>query len=93
MLLHNILFLCLSSVIFTVKCQVFNNNLLNISMGIVNAQTVIVCGLSIDIYSTFDPAQIITCPYVSIQEENIQLIDMKICKILSINSYKYILTN
>jgi len=81
MLLYNILFLFLSCVLFTVKCHVFNNNLLNISIGIVNTRTVIACGLSIYIYSSFDLTQIMLCPYVSIQEENIQLIDMKISKI------------
>jgi hypothetical protein len=50
-------------------------------MGIVNARTVIACGLTIDIYSSFNATQIKICPCVAIQEENMHLIDMKICKI------------
>jgi hypothetical protein len=72
--------LFLSSVIFTVKCYGSNNNILNISMGIINTRTVIACGLSIDIYRSFDPTQVITCPYVSVATNNIQLINMNISK-------------
>jgi len=69
MAVYNTLFLIiLSSVLFTVKCHVSNNNLLNISMGIVNARTVIACGLSLNIYSSFIPAQIMTCPHIAIQK-------------------------
>jgi hypothetical protein len=50
-------------------------------MAIANTQTVIACGSSIDIYSTFDPAQVIICPYVWIDKDKIQLIHMNICKI------------
>jgi hypothetical protein len=50
-------------------------------MAIANTQTVIACGSSIDIYSTFDPAQVIICPYVWIEKDKIQLIYMNICKI------------
>ena len=54
--------------------------LLNISAGITNARTVIACGLSIDIHSSFDPAQAIICPFVSIDKKNLQLIHLNVCK-------------
>jgi len=50
-------------------------------MAIINTQTVIACDLSIDIYKSFDSAQVIVCPYVLIEKEKIQLIYMNICKI------------
>jgi hypothetical protein len=52
-----------------------------IPTAIINTQTVIACGPSIDIYSSFDPAQVIICPYLSIEKEKIQLISLNICKI------------
>ncbi len=79
MILYNILFLLL--VFFKHTIQGY---FLNISMAIVNTQTVIACGSSIDIYSLFDPAQVIICPYVSIEKHKIQLIYMNICKISNV---------
>jgi len=76
MFLNNILFLFLVLFVSTIQCQ-----FLNISMAIMNTQTVIACASSIDIYPLFDPAQVIVCPYVSINKEKIQLIYMNICKI------------
>ncbi len=76
MILYNILFLFLVVFIHTIQ-----GHFLNISMAIVNTQTVIACGSSIDIYSLFDPAQVIICPYIFIDKDKIQLINMSICKI------------
>ncbi|CAF1295458.1 unnamed protein product [Rotaria sordida] len=70
---YNVLFLFSLSFISIVQC-----NLLNISLAIINTQTVIACGLSIDIYSSFDPTRIIICPYVSTEQDKIQLIYMNI---------------
>jgi hypothetical protein len=81
MLFHPILFLLLISNTSIVKCHTSKHNLFNISMGIANAQTVIICGLSMNIFMLFDLKQILMCPYVSIQENNIQLFDMNISKI------------
>ncbi|CAF5098145.1 unnamed protein product [Rotaria sp. Silwood1] len=47
-------------------------------MAIVNIQTVIVCGSSIDIYSSFDPNQIVICPYVLIEKDKTQFMNMSI---------------
>jgi hypothetical protein len=76
MFFYNILL----SFIVIIQCHVFNPNTLNISIGILNARTVIACGLLIDIYSSFDLARIIICSYVVIQEDNVQLTDMNISK-------------
>jgi hypothetical protein len=81
MLLYNIFFLLLLLVVSIIKGHVSRHNFFNISMGIINTQTVIACRSTIDIYSSFNPAQIIICPYVSIQAKTIQLVDMKISKI------------
>lgn len=51
-------------------------------MAIINTQTIISCGLSIDIYSSFDPVQVIICPYVLIRKSKLQSINMNICKIV-----------
>ncbi|UJR32943.1 hypothetical protein I4U23_020406 [Adineta vaga] len=56
-----------------IRCSSF----LNISQAILNTQTVIACGLSIDIYESFNQTQVTTCPYVSI-DNNIQLISINI---------------
>lgn len=72
-----LLFLFFSSV----KCHLFNNNLLNISLGIINARAVVACGVSINIYSSFNLPEIMSCSQVLIQEKTIQLINMNICKI------------
>ena len=53
---------------------------LNISLAISNARTVIACGLSIDIYSSFDSAQVTICPYVLLDKEQIQLINLNFGK-------------
>ncbi len=66
----------LISFINPIQCYLWH-----IPMAITNTQTVIACGSSIDIYSTFDPAQVIICPYVWIDKDKIQLIHMNICKI------------
>jgi hypothetical protein len=76
MFFYNILL----SIIVIIQCHVSNPNTLNISIGILNARTVITCGLSIDIYSSFDLARIIICSYAVIQEDSIQLTDMNISK-------------
>ena len=47
----------------------------------VNTSTVIACGSSIDIYPTFDPAQVIICPHVRLEQDKIQWIYLNICKI------------
>jgi len=56
-------------------------------MAIINIQTVIACGSSIDIYPSFDPAQVIVCPYVLVAKDKIQLIYMNICKIFEVFFY------
>lgn len=84
MLLYQILFLLLSSV----KCHISNNKFYNISMGIINAQTVISCGFSINIYSSFNLTEIRNCPQVSIQEKTIQLFEMNICKLSNLRRKK-----
>jgi hypothetical protein len=56
-------------------------------MAIINIQAVIACGSSIDIYPSFDPAQVIVCPYVLVEKDKIQLIYMNICKILKVFFY------
>ncbi len=73
MFLHNILL----SILFTVKGH---DNLLNISIGILNAQTVIACQTSMNIYFSFIPSQILRCPHVIIQEDIMQSIHIKIRK-------------
>lgn len=55
--------------------------LFNISTAFTNIKSVIYCGSSIDIYPIFNPKQVLICPYVSIDQENIQLIYMNTCKI------------
>jgi hypothetical protein len=83
------LFLLLLSFINPIQCYHWR-----IPTAIMNAQTVIVCGLSIDIYSTFDPAQVIICPYVWIEKEKIQLISLNICKYLkSWFLFKFLFSN
>jgi hypothetical protein len=72
----NILFLFLLSFVHSIPSY-----RLNISLAITNTRTVITCGLSIDIYSSFDPAEVIICPNVLIEKNKIQLIYMNICKI------------
>lgn len=76
MFLYNILFF-----IFISPIQGF---LMNINLAIINTETVIACGSSIDIYPLFDTNQVIICPYIIIEKENIQMIYMNICKILLI---------
>lgn len=61
-------------------------NLLDISTVIINTSTVITCGSSIDIYPTFDPAQVIICPYVRVDEDKIQWIYLNICKFIIVYS-------
>ncbi len=73
MLLYYILFVLLLSV-------KGHNHFFNISIGIVNTKTVVLCGLSVNIHSLFNPTQIVVCPYVSIEKENIQLVDMRLSK-------------
>lgn len=73
------LFLFFITLLSTIQCY-----LLNISIAIINTQTVISCGLSIDIYSSFDPAQVVICPYVFIDKDKIQLFNISICKIVDI---------
>lgn len=53
--------------------------LLNIPTAFVNVKSVISCGPTIDIYSSFDPDQVSICPHVSIDKQHIQLIHMNIC--------------
>lgn len=73
MLLYYIFFVLLLSV-------KGHNYLFNISIGIANTKTVVLCGISVNIYSLFNPTQIVVCPYVSIEKENIQLVDMRLSK-------------
>jgi hypothetical protein len=54
-------------------------------MAIINTQTVIACGLSIDIYLSFDPAQVRICPYVFIKKDKLQLLQMNISKNFILN--------
>jgi hypothetical protein len=63
-----------------IQCPGRRLTLLNVSVGITNARTVIACGLSIDIHPLFDPAQVIICPYVSIDQRKLQLIYLNVCK-------------
>lgn len=58
------------------------SNLLQISTVVANTSTVIACGSSIDIYPIFDPAQVIICPYLRLEEEKIQWIYLNICKMI-----------
>ncbi|CAF0738985.1 unnamed protein product [Adineta ricciae] len=62
------LFVLLLSISFPVKCQTLKNDTLGISLAITNAQTVIPCGLSVDVYPAFDREQIITCPSVTVDD-------------------------
>lgn len=78
MFLYNILFL-----ILLIFIQPIQGYFMNISMGIINTQTVIACGSSIDIYPSFDPNQVIICPHLIIEKEKIQMIYMNICEILT----------
>ena len=78
LMLYNLLLFVLSST-FIIQCHGAKNNILNISMGVANARTVLACGLFIRIYPSFDLKQIILCPSVSVQE-NIQLFNMSISK-------------
>ncbi|CAF2113855.1 unnamed protein product [Rotaria magnacalcarata] len=70
---YNALSLICLSFIPTIQCS-----LLNISIAIINTRTIVGCSSSIDMYESFDPAQIIICPYVFIDKDRIQLINMNI---------------
>lgn len=80
MSLNNVLSSFILIFILTVKCHATTDYLLNISMGITNARTVIACGSSIQFYLSFDPTQVRMCPYASIQENYTQLFDINISK-------------
>lgn len=58
-----------------------HSNLLEISTVVVNTSTIIACGSSIDIYPTFDPAQVIICPHVRLEQDKIRWIYLNICEI------------
>lgn len=74
LLSYNALSLFSLSFIPTLQCTLFN-----ISMAIINAKTIIICGSSIDMYSSFDSAQITSCPYVVIDKSKIKLMDINLC--------------
>ncbi|CAF0913724.1 unnamed protein product [Adineta ricciae] len=61
--------------------------LLNISQAISNTQTVIMCGLSIDIYESFNQTQVTICPYVFIDRNNIKIFNISI----SIDSFNQLI--
>ena len=75
MIFNRILFIIFS---FIQACHSLEN-LLNISLAIINTRTVLTCGSSIIIYFSFNSTEILRCPYVTI-EKNLQLIQMKISK-------------
>ena len=77
-LIYPVLFLL--STLSSIQCPGRRPTLLNVSMGITNARSVIACGLSIDIHSSFNPAQVIICPYVSIDQKKLQLIHLNVSK-------------
>lgn len=62
------------------KCQAKNTTGLVIPIGIINAETVIICGVRIQTYLSFDPDKVVHCPFVTIEKDRIQLIDMNITR-------------
>lgn len=71
--------LVLLSICFSVKCHISKHNMFNISMGINNTRTLVLCGSSMNIYLLFDLKQVQTCSYLFI-DDDIQILNMNISK-------------